>query len=215
MNPNTTAIILIEFQNDFTTPGGSLHEAVRPVMHQTNMLAHAQELARRARNYGATIVHLPISFTENYRELSRRPYGILKSVVDSNAFRQGSWGAEIVEALRPEPADIIIEGKRGLDGFVSTNLDFVLRQRGLTHLALAGFLTNCCVESTMRTAYELGYQVTTLTDCTATVSEEEQRLACEKNFPMFSNPMTHKELLSHLAVPEDEEVFQEGRGYYR
>ncbi|WP_262490664.1 hypothetical protein [Hymenobacter amundsenii] len=38
MNPNTTAIVLIEFQNDFTSPGGSLHEAVRPVMEQTNML---------------------------------------------------------------------------------------------------------------------------------------------------------------------------------
>ncbi|WP_199797538.1 cysteine hydrolase [Hymenobacter amundsenii] len=104
---------------------------------------------------------------------------------------------------------------RGLDGFVSTNLDFVLRQRGITHLVLAGFLTNCCVESTMRTAYELGYQVTTLTDCTAAMSEEEQQLACEKNFPMFSHPTTHTELLSHLAAPEDEEVFQEGRGYNR
>ena len=215
MNPNTTALVLIEFQNDFTTPGGSLHEAVRPVMHQTDMLAHTVELVRQARNYGVTIIHLPISFTDNYRELSRRPYGILKGVVDSNSFRQGSWGAEIVEALRPEPHDLIIEGKRGLDGFVSTNLDFVLRQRGITHLALAGFLTNCCVESTMRTAYELGYQVYTLTDCTATVSEEEQRLACEKNFPMFSHPLTHTELLTHLATAEDEEIFQESRGYNR
>ncbi|WP_199797537.1 hypothetical protein [Hymenobacter amundsenii] len=58
---------------------------------------------QRARRYGATIVHLPISFTDNYQELSRHPYGILKGVVDSKSFRQGSWGVEIVEALHPEP----------------------------------------------------------------------------------------------------------------
>ena len=206
MNPTRTAVILIEFQNDFTTPGGSLHEAVRPVMQYTNMLAHTEDLVRQARTAGALIVHLPISFTENYRELSARPYGILKGVVDSNAFRQGSWGAEIVDVLRPQPDDIVIEGKRGLDGFVSTNLDFVLRQRGITQVALAGFLTNCCVESTMRTAYEYGYQVYTLIDCTATVSEEEQRLACEKNFPMFSYPVTHQEFLEQLFISEAAEM---------
>lgn len=208
MKPITTAIILIEFQNDFTTPGGSLHDAVKTVMKQTNMLAHAEDLVRQARLAGALIVHVPISFTENYRELSPRPYGILKGVVDSNSFRQGSWGAEIVDVLRPQAEDIVIEGKRGLDGFVSTNLDFVLRQRGITHVALAGFLTNCCVESTMRTAYEYGYQVYTLTDCTATVSEEEQRLACEKNFPMFSHPLTHQDFLEQLLTAEVPETVE-------
>ncbi|SNC64100.1 Nicotinamidase-related amidase [Hymenobacter gelipurpurascens] len=203
MNATTTAIVLIEFQNDFTTPRGSLHDAVKTVMKQTNMLENTQDLVRQARLAGALIVHVPISFTENYRELSSRPYGILKGVVDSNSFRQGSWGADIVDQLRPQPEDIVIEGKRGLDGFLSTNLDFVLRQRGITHIALAGFLTNCCVESTMRTAYEYGYRVYTLTNCTATVSEEEQRLACEKNFPMFSVPLKHTEFLEQLLLEQE------------
>ena len=48
--------------------------------------------------------------------------------------------------LAPEPQDIVIEGKRGLDAFASTNLDFILRARGITTIALGGFLTNCCVE---------------------------------------------------------------------
>ena len=50
----------------------------------------------------------------------------------------------------------------------------------------------------MRTAYEKGYDVVTLTDCTATVSQEEQRLAVEKNYPMFSRPMTHDAFLAEL-----------------
>ena len=145
------------------------------------------------------IVFAPISFTPDYHELSREPYGILKGVVDSKAFRQGTWGAEIVDVLAPEEQDIVIEGKRGLDAFASTNLDFILRARNITTIALGGFLTNCCVELTMRTGYERGFDVITLTDWTATVSEDEQRFAVEKNFPMFSRPMTHEAFLSELA----------------
>ena len=117
----------------------------------------------------------------------------------SQAFRKGSWGAEIIDEMQPEPADIRIEGKRGLDCFASTNLDFILRARGVETVVLAGFLTNCCVESTMRSAYERAYRVVTLTDCTATLSLEEQRVATEKDFPMFSLPMTHDAFLAALA----------------
>ena len=64
----------------------------------------------------------------------------------------------------------MIEGKRGLDTFASTNLDFILRSKGIDTIVLGGFLTNCCVESTMRTGYENGYRVITLTDCVAATS---------------------------------------------
>jgi nicotinamidase-related amidase len=195
---SSTALVLIEYQNDFTSEGGVLHEAVKPVMQSTGMLGHTVATVKRARELGALIVFSPIGFTSDYHELSPRPYGILKGVVDTKAFRKGTWGAEMVDVLTPEDQDIVIEGKRGLDAFASTNLDFVLRARGITTIALGGFLTNCCVESTMRTGYEKGYDVITLTDCTATVSEEEQRLAVEKNYPMFSRPMTHDTFLAEL-----------------
>src|ERR1700733_3148146 len=202
MDPKSTAVVLIEYQNDFTSEGGTLHEAVKPVMDQTNMLANTVGAVKQARALGATIVHAPISFTDDYHELSPNPYGILKGGVDSKSFRQGSWGAEIGEALKPEAGDIVVEGKRGLCGFATTNLDFILRSRGVKTIALGGFLTNCCVESTMRTGYEKGYDVVTLKDCTATLSEEEQRVAVEKNYPMFSRPMTHGEFLSTLKGGE-------------
>jgi nicotinamidase-related amidase len=202
MEPKTTALVLIEFQNDFTTTGGTLHDAVKDVMQSSNMLANTKAAVDRSRALGATIAHAPIVFAEGYGELTSAPYGILKGVVDSKSFIKGSWGAHIVDALEPQPSDIVIEGKRGLDAFASTNLDFILRSRGITTIALAGFLTNCCVESTMRSAYERGYDVITLTDCTATLSEDEQRFAIEKNFPMFSHPMTHDTFLEQLAGKE-------------
>jgi ureidoacrylate peracid hydrolase len=131
MDPKTTAVVLIEYQNDFTTEGGTLHGAVKGVMESSNMLANTVELVAKVRKLGAAIVFTPISFTDDYHELATHPYGILKGVVDSKSFRKGTWGAEIVDVLKPQPQDIIVEGKRGLCGFASTNLDFILRSRGI------------------------------------------------------------------------------------
>ncbi len=198
MNPKTTAVVLIEYQNDFTSPGGTLHEAVKPVMDSTKMLPNTLDLVKRAREKGIAIIYAPITFTPDYHELGANPYGILANVVARKSFRKGTWGAAMVDSLTPQDSDIVIEGKRGLCAFASTNLDFILRSRGFSTIALGGFLTNCCVESTMRTGYEKGYDVITLTDCTATVSAEEQKLAVEKNYPMFSKPMTHDAFLAGL-----------------
>ena len=143
-----------------------------------------------ARAAGATVIHSPISFAEGYGEISSTPYGILAGVVESNSFVKDSWGAAIVEEMSPSDGDIVIEGKRGLDAFASTNLDFILRSKGIDTIALAGFLTNCCVESTMRSGYERGYQVYTLTDCVAATSQDEHDNAIAKDYPMFSRPTT-------------------------
>ncbi len=131
VDPKRTAVVLIEFQNDFTSEGGVLHDAVSPVMEQTGMLENTRALVEAARAAGATIVHAPITFAPGYGELSEHPYGILKGVVDSTAFVKGEWGAEIVDTLAPQAGDVVIEGKRGLDSFATTNLDFILRGRGI------------------------------------------------------------------------------------
>ena len=200
IDPKTAALLLIEYQNDFTSEGGALHAGVKPVMESTNMLANTAHAAAEARAAGVTVMFAPISFAKGYREINSEPYGILKGVVQANAFICGTWGAEIVDSLSPSPQDIIIEGKRGLDTFASTNLDFILRSRGIKTLVVAGFLTNCCVESTARTGYEKGFNVVALSDCAATLSEEEQSFTFEKNLPMFARILTHKQFLSELTA---------------
>ena len=120
MTPGSTALVLIEYQNDFPTEGGALHEAVKPVMQSTGMLGNTAKTVEKAREAGALIVHAPITFAPDYHELSPKPYGILKGVVDSKAFRKGEWGAEIVDLLAPKAQDVVIEGKRGLDAFATT-----------------------------------------------------------------------------------------------
>jgi nicotinamidase-related amidase len=198
-NPATTGLVLIEFQNDFATPGGVFHDGVKGVMQSNNMLSNTVDVVNKSRKAGISVMYAPISFAEGYHELTGRPYGILKGVVDNKAFRKGTWGAAIVDVLTPQPGDILIEGKRGLDTFASTNLDFILRSKGIQTVVLAGFLTNCCVESTMRSAYERGFDVVTLKDCTAALSQEEQNMAQAHNFGMFSHPMNHDEFLKLLA----------------
>jgi nicotinamidase-related amidase len=199
IDPKTTAVVLIEYQNDFTSDGGALYPAVKEVMDKTGMLANTQHVAQKARATGATVMHAPITFAEGYNEISSHPYGILKGVVDGNAFVKGTWGAAIVDDLAPEAGDIVIEGKRGLDTFASTNLDFILRSKGITTIVLGGFLTNCCVESTMRTGYENGYQVITLSDCLAATSPEEHDNALRYDYPMFSQPMTSAEFIEAVG----------------
>ena len=198
IDPKTTALVLIEYQNDFTTEGGVLHGAVAGVMDKTSMLENTKRVVDKAREAGATVMHAPITFAEGYNELSSHPYGILKGVVDGNAFVKDSWGAAIVDDLSPESGDIVIEGKRGLDTLASTNLDFILRSKGIKTIVLGGFLPNCCVESTMRTGYENGYEVITLSDCVAATSEEEHDNALRFDFPMFSKPMTSAEFIESI-----------------
>jgi nicotinamidase-related amidase len=199
IDPATTAVVLIEYQNDFTSDGGVLHGAVSEVMDKTGMLANTRRVVDAAHQAGATVMHAPITFKPGYLELSNHPYGILKGVVDGNAFVKGSWGAAIVEELAPREDDIVVEGKRGLDTFASTNLDFILRSKGIKTIALGGFLTNCCVESTMRSGYENGYEVITLTDCVAATSVDEHENAISFDYPMFSKPMTSSEFIDQLG----------------
>jgi nicotinamidase-related amidase len=85
------------------------------------------------------------------------------------------------------------------DLFASTNLDFILRSKGISTIVLGGFLTNCCVESTMRSGYENGYEVITLSDCVAATSVEEHDNAIKYDYPMFSKPMTSEELIAELS----------------
>ncbi len=86
IDPSTTAVVLIEYQNDFTSEGGALHGAVEAVMEKTGMLDNTRRVVDAARSAGATVMHAPITFAEGYNEISSHPYGILKGVVDGNAF---------------------------------------------------------------------------------------------------------------------------------
>ena len=210
LSPEETALVLIEYQNEFTTEGGGLYEAVKECIDKTGTLENSKKVMDAAREAGCTIIHVPISFALGHHEISKKPYGILAGVKEGALFKEGEWGSAICDIMKPSEGDIVAKGKNGLCGFQSTNLDFLLRQNGIKNIVLGGFLTNCCVESTMRSAYELGYQGTlperygfhainqrlknfwpsvyTMKDCCAATSIAGQEAAYEHTFGMFSVP---------------------------
>lgn len=196
LNPAETALVLIEYQNEFTTEGGALYEAVKPCLDKYQTIANSKKAMNAARMAGCTIIHVPISFEDGHNEIANSPYGILQAIKEGKTFKAGEWGSAICDTMKPGPSDLIVKGKSGLCGFHSTNLDFVLRQNGIKNVVLGGFLTNCCVESTMRNAYEHGYKVFTLKDCCAATSVEGQEAAFEHTFGMFSIPTTSDELIA-------------------
>jgi nicotinamidase-related amidase len=199
IDSSKTAFVMIEYQNDFCSPGGKFYNAVKECIDTTNMLPKSIETINKARSLGCTIIHCPISFEAGHNEISKTPYGILAGVKQNDAFISNTWGADFVDGMKPMiPNDLIVKGKSGLCGFTSTNLDFLLRQNHIENVVLGGFLTNCCVESTMRTAYEHGYKVYTLIDCVAATSIVAQDATIQYNFGMFSIPTTSSNILNAI-----------------
>mmetsp|Transcript_26769 Transcript_26769/g.39600 ORF Transcript_26769/g.39600 Transcript_26769/m.39600 type:complete len:212 (+) Transcript_26769:67-702(+) len=202
LNPKETACVFIEYQNEFTTEGGKLYPATKEVMEKTGMLENSTKLLEFCREKGICVIHCPINFEPGHNEIAEKPYGILAGIKDGSAFERGDSGSEFYEPMKPIEGELVVKGKSGLCSFASTNLEFLLRQRNVKNVILAGFLTNCCVESTMRNAYEKGFKVFTLKDCTAATSMPAQEAAFEHNFGMFSVPTTSKEITEAVEIME-------------
>lgn len=108
---------------------------------------------------------------------------------DNGAFKEGSWGAEILEGLEPEvgKGDVVVSKHWTSSAFQNTDLDFQLRQREITNLVLGGLTANTCLEATARNAYELGYHITLLKDATAGFTNEQKDAATELIWPLFAH----------------------------
>ncbi|MFX0203899.1 MAG: cysteine hydrolase family protein [Candidatus Hodarchaeota archaeon] len=195
-NVNETAIVLIEFQNDFCKPGFPLYPGVEKQLKEIGTIENTVNLVKKAKDKGVLILGVPIFFEPDYKDLGAS-VGIKGAVKNTGAFRKGTEGAEFIDELKPY-VDQFVEGKRGLCGFHGTNLDAILRYRNIKNVTIAGFLTNICVESTARTAYDLNYRVTVLKDCTAANSMEEQTYAETKLFPLVGEVLTYQEFLEKL-----------------
>ncbi|WP_416414767.1 isochorismatase family cysteine hydrolase [Pantoea sp. App145] len=85
-----------------------------------------------------------------------------------------SWDAQVLDAIAPGEDEIVLP-KSSSSVFISTNIDYVLRNLGTRYLVIAGFLTDQCIESAVRDACDLGYLVTLVTDACATLSPERQQ----------------------------------------
>lgn len=198
MIPEKTALILIGFQNEYFSPDGSLHGVIEESAQETDILANTLNLIEGLLPTPVTIISTPIVFTRSYSELVN-PVGILKTIREKGAFRMGTSGSATIPELQ-RFGDRILEvpGKRGLNAFSNTKLDAILQKRGINHVVLAGVVTSICIDSTGRSAFDRGYEVTVLSDCTSGRTNLEQRFYCEQIFPLYGEIMTHAQLLRRL-----------------
>lgn len=185
-----TAYIFMEFQKDFLTETGKLN-----VMREGNdFLKKAQKVLRFARENNELIVHVHLSFTPDYRELRDDINGVLALVKQTKAFQRGSSGIEAIDPFLPRGKEICLF-KNSISCFKGTNLETQLKEMGITDLVFTGLLSNVCIESSVRDAYDKGFRVFVIQDATSTIDETGHQHAMEHVLPLFSTVCTSSTLL--------------------
>ena len=196
MDWKKTAVIFIGYQNDYFASDGILRAVIEEADRNNQILNSTLALIKKLETTQATLIQTPIIFTSDYRELLK-PVGILQTITEVGAFREGSSGAEVIPEFQAYGERIMtVVGKRGLNAFSNTQLDTILRGRGIQHVILAGAVTSICIDSTGRAAHERNYRVTVLSDCTASRTILEQNFYCDNIFPLYAEVIPS----SHLTV---------------
>jgi ureidoacrylate peracid hydrolase len=116
---------------------------------------------------------------------------------------KGSWDAKVIDAIAPLEDEMVFP-KTSSSVFISTNLDYVLRNLGVRSLMIAGVLTDQCIDSAVRDACDLGYLVTTVTDACATLSQDRHDWSL-RNAAGYSRQIRAAELVAEIErlVPDN------------
>ena len=189
-----TALLLIGYQNDYFSNDGALRSVVEESLHANQVLANTISLIENCVNNFGLIIATPIVFTENYKELDN-PIGILKACQDLGAFQANSSGSDIISDFDQWANQItVVPGKTGLNAFSNTDVERLLKQKGIERVVIAGVVTSACIDSSARSASEKGFEVVVLSDCTGGRNNFEQEFYCNDIFPMFAHVKSSKEL---------------------
>jgi nicotinamidase-related amidase len=156
-------------QNDFLLPGSPVHTP-----GGLELVPLIGALASQARGLG-----FPVIFTQEMHRADHSDFGIELNFEPPHCL-EGTSGADLVAGLEPQPGDVRITGKRRYDAFLGTDLDQVLRLRGVENLLVTGVCTDICVISTVHHARNLDYRCFVLSDAVAgtTRQRHEAALSC-------------------------------------
>jgi ureidoacrylate peracid hydrolase len=174
VDPSHSAIIVIDIQNDACHPDGEYGRVGWDISQRRESAHRAKAFIEQAREFD-----VPIIFTQGTHSEWHEPpsWRRRRTVLGHNAYREGTWGAEFYE-VEPQPQDAIVV-KHRYSAFIRTDLETVLRSKGITTLLLTGGGTNACVEATALDGFMLDYDVVVVADCCGTPhpAEHEPALA--------------------------------------
>jgi ureidoacrylate peracid hydrolase len=180
LDPRRVAVIVIDAQNDFASPGGMFDSAGIDISGIAAAAQATRPVLDAARASGIPVVYLNMEHApdlsdagppEGPHRVKHRPLALGDTVEapDGSPGRvliRDTWNTENVPELAPEPGDVVVS-KHRYSGFFETELDDVLQGLGVTHLLVTGCTTSVCVESTVRDATFRDYTCVVLEDCTA------------------------------------------------
>jgi len=201
---NRTAYLLVDPYNDFLSENGKVFPLIKPIAEQVGLLDNLRALDRAVRAQNIPVVIVPHHRWEHGDyEGWDHPTPTQCKIMHMHHFARGEWGGEWHPDFAPKDGDIIVQEHWGSSGFANTDLDFRLKQKGITHVIIGGLLAITCIEATARYASELGYHVTLVRDATAAFRAEMMHAAHELNGPPFAHSIvTSQELIEALAVQE-------------
>ena len=181
-----TAVIVVDMQNDFVKKGGLLDRIGFSVAGMQKIVPPIQETLSLSRKAGLPIVYLKMGYRPDLSDIGSEdsPMGVENRRVhvgekmlapdgrEGRLLVRDTWNTDIVEELKPQPGDIVVYKTR-YSGFYNTELDTVLKRRGIRTLIMMGGTTSVCLESTLRDAMFRDYTPVILSDCAAEPIGEE------------------------------------------
>ena len=154
------AILVVDMLNEFLSEGG-----VMPFQRGRAIIPTLQILLSHCRDQGIPVVYINEAHRPDYDDVEFKKRGVHCIA--------GSWGADVIDELKPEPGDHVV-GKRRYSGFYDTDLDTLLRELGVKTLIVTGCVTNICVRSTVHDAFFRGYEVIVPRDGVEATEQREQ-----------------------------------------
>jgi nicotinamidase-related amidase len=196
-----TGLLVIDPYNDFISEGGKIWDRIKAVAEANHCVPNMLQVLNAARKAGLRVFY---AMHHRYRpgdyETWKYIAPIQKAGWRSKAFEEGSWGGEIRSEFAPQAGDIVAQEHWCSSGFANTDLDLQLKKHGIHKLIVTGMIAHTCVESTVRFAAELGYEVTMVKDATADYSDEHMHAALVTNLPNSASAIvTTKEIVGALS----------------
>ncbi len=169
VDPKNAAVIVVDVQNDFCARGGFFDRLGEDLSFIQATVPKIEALIGEARKAGVTIIFIQAVYDPEFispvmaEQRERRERGELSPC------HTGTPGVDFFE-VKPVSGDLIVR-KHRYSAFIGTDLDLILRSRGIKTIIMTGVATNVCVESTARDGYMHDYYVVFLEDCAATTDK--------------------------------------------
>jgi nicotinamidase-related amidase len=158
VNPARAALVIVDMQNDFCSADGYYAAAGRDISELAAAIGPVAALLAKARAAGMTIVFTRLVHDARGAMEERHELRPKRWSASGKRLQPGSWGADMVDRLKPMPGEIVID-KAGYSAFDATSLEEELRRRGVKTLILCGVVTYACVLATGFSAFDRGFDV--------------------------------------------------------